>query len=414
MKTLYLDCGMGAAGDMLTAALLMLLPDQESFLAELNSLGIPGVKVKKELSTKCGITGTRVIVTVNGEEEEASDFHGHEHHHDHNHNHEQTHHTPHTHHHRGMHEIEHIIEDLKLSQKVRSDVLAVYALIAEAESHVHGVPVTDIHFHEVGTMDAIADITAVCLLMEKIAPQQVISSPVHVGSGHVHCAHGILPVPAPATAYILRDVPIYGGGIKGELCTPTGAALLKHFVTSFGNMPVMKTEMIGYGMGKKDFEAANCVRAFLGETTDHGDRVLELSCNVDDMTAEEIGFAMDRLFDAGALEVFTVPAGMKKSRPATLIKILCREPEKETVLKAAFKHTTSIGIREVACNRYVLERSTTTLQTPYGEVRRKDSVGYGVSRSKYEYDDLARIAKEKDISIAEVIRLIEEQRQHSH
>lgn len=173
------------------------------------------------------------------------------------------HHTPHTHHHRGMHEIEHIIEDLKLSQKVRSDVLAVYALIAEAESHVHGVPVTDIHFHEVGTMDAIADITAVCLLMERIAPQQVISSPVHVGSGHVHCAHGILPVPAPATAYILRDVPIYGGGIKGELCTPTGAALLKHFVTSFGNMPVMKTEMIGYGMGKKDFEAANCVRAFL-------------------------------------------------------------------------------------------------------------------------------------------------------
>lgn len=409
MKTLYLDCGMGAAGDMLTAALLMLLPDQESFLAELNSLGIPGVKVKKELSTKCGITGTRVIVTVNGEEEEASDFHGHKHHHDHNHNHEQTHHTPHTHHHRGMHEIEHIIEDLKLSQKVRSDVLAVYALIAEAESHVHGVPVTDIHFHEVGTMDAIADITAVCLLMEKIAPQQVISSPVHVGSGHVHCAHGILPVPAPATAYILRDVPIYGGGIKGELCTPTGAALLKHFVTSFGNMPVMKTEVIGYGMGKKDFEAANCVRAFLGETTDHGDRVLELSCNVDDMTAEEIGFAMDRLFDAGALEVFTVPAGMKKSRPATLIKILCREPEKKTVLKAAFKHTTSIGIREVACNRYVLERSITTLQTPYGEVRRKDSVGYGVSRSKYEYDDLARIAKEKDISIAEVIRLIEEQ-----
>jgi uncharacterized protein (TIGR00299 family) protein len=409
VKTLYLDCGMGAAGDMLTAALLMLLPDQESFLAELNSLGIPGVKVKKELSTKCGITGTRVIVTVNGEEEEASDFHGHKHHHDHNHNHEQTHHTPHTHHHRGMHEIEHIIEDLKLSQKVRSDVLAVYALIAEAESHVHGVPVTDIHFHEVGTMDAIADITAVCLLMEKIAPQQVISSPVHVGSGHVHCAHGILPVPAPATAYILRDVPIYGGGIKGELCTPTGAALLKHFVTSFGNMPVMKTEVIGYGMGKKDFEAANCVRAFLGETTDHGDRVLELSCNVDDMTAEEIGFAMDRLFDAGALEVFTVPAGMKKSRPATLIKILCREPEKETVLKAAFKHTTSIGIREVACNRYVLERSITTLQTPYGEVRRKDSVGYGVSRSKYEYDDLARIAKEKDISIAEVIRLIEEQ-----
>mgnify|MGYP001191844194 CR=1 FL=1 len=391
MKTLYLDCGMGAAGDMLTAALLELLPDQNAFLDELNNLGIPGITVKTELSSKCGINGTHVTVTVNGEEEEAGDLHGHEHHHN------------------GMHEIVHIIEDLKLSSKVKADILAVYALIAEAESHVHGVPVTDIHFHEIGTMDAIADITAVCLLMEKLAPKQVIVSPVHVGCGHVRCAHGILPVPAPATAYILRDVPIYGGGIKGELCTPTGAALLKYYAASFGDMPVIKTKTIGYGMGKKDFEAANCVRALLGETAQQCGRILELSCNVDDMTAEEIGFAMDRLFDAGALEVFTVPAGMKKSRPGTLICILCREQDKETVVRAAFKYTRTIGIREIVCNRYELERSITPLQTPYGAVRRKDSVGYGVSRSKYEYDDLARIAKEKGASIAEVIRMIEEQ-----
>ena len=339
-------------------------------------------------------------------------MHGHEHHHDHDHEHthnqEHTQNAGHTHHRRGMHEIEHIIGDLKLSPKVRADVLAVYELIAEAESHAHGVPVTDIHFNEVGTMDAIADIAAVCFLMEKLAPKQVIVSPVHVGSGHIRCAHGILPVPAPATAYILRDVPIYGGEIKGELCTPTGAALLKHFATSFGDMPVMKTESIGYGMGKKHFEAANCVRALLGETTDKCDQVFELNCNVDDMTAEEIGFAMDRLFDAGALDVFTVPIGMKKSRPGTLIRMLCREQDKQTVVKAAFKYTTTIGIREVVCNRYVLERSTTALQTPYGEVRRKDSVGYGENRSKYEYDDLTRIAKEKDVSIAEAVRLIEE------
>lgn len=410
MKILYVDCSMGAAGDMLTAALLELLPDQEAFLAELNSLGIPGVKVKKELTRKCGITGTLVTVTVDGEEEKAKDLHGHEphfdHDHEHAHNHELTQNAGHTHHHRGMYEIEHIIKNLKISPRVREDVLAVYSLIAEAESHVHGVPVTDVHFHEVGTMDAIADITAVCLLMEKLAPGQVIVSPVHVGSGHVRCAHGILPVPAPATAHILRDVPIYGGGIRGELCTPTGAALLKHFATSFGNMPVMKTERIGYGMGKKDFGAANCVRAFLGETSNQSDQILELSCNVDDMTAEEIGFAMDRIFDAGAIEVFTIPAGMKKNRPGTLISILCREQDRDTVVKAAFRYTTTIGIREVRCNRYVLERRITSLQTPYGEVRRKESVGYGVSRSKYEYDDLARIAKEKGISIAEVIRLI--------
>lgn len=297
---------------------------------------------------------------------------------------------------------------MKISPKVKEDVLAVYTLIAEAESHSHGVPVSDIHFHEVGTMDAIADITAVCLLMEKLAPQQVIVSPVHVGSGHVRCAHGILPVPAPATAYILRNVPIYGGGIKGELCTPTGAALLKHFASSFGDMPIMKIQAIGYGMGKKDFEAANCVRLFLGETEDRGDQVFEISCNVDDMTGEEIGFAMDRFFEAGALEVFTVPVIMKKSRPGTLIRILCHKQDRETVVRVVFKYTTTIGIREVLCNRYVLDRSLTTLQTPYGEVRRKDSSGYGVSRSKYEYEDLSKIAKEKGISISEVIRLIEE------
>ncbi|MDD4125649.1 MAG: LarC family nickel insertion protein, partial [Eubacteriales bacterium] len=275
MKTLYLDCGMGAAGDMLTAALMELLPDQEAFLAELNGLGIPGVKIRKEASVKCGIYGTRVIVTVNGAEEEAENPHDNERHHDHEYNlngngngnrihdnehtheHEQSQNTVYTHHHRGMHEIENIIKDLKLSPKVRADITAVFMLIAEAVSHVHGVPVTDIHFHEVGTMDAITDITAVCLLMDKIVPQQVIVSPVHVGSGHVRCAHGILPVPAPATAYLLRDIPVYGGRIEGELCTPTGAALLKYFATSFGEMPVIKTEAIGYGMGKKNFEAAN-------------------------------------------------------------------------------------------------------------------------------------------------------------
>lgn len=415
MKTLYLDCGMGAAGDMLTAALLELLPDQDVFLAELNDLGIPGVHVKKEVSTKCGINGTHITVTIKGQEEEVPHLHEHHHGHEHEHSHEHIHEHKHEHFndgehtfcHRGMHEIVHIIEDLKLSPKVKADVWEVYALIAEAESHVHGVPVSDIHFHEVGTMDAIADITAVCLLMDKIAPQQVIVSPVHVGSGHIRCSHGILPVPAPATAYILRDVPIYGGSIKGELCTPTGAALLKYFATSFGDMPVIKTKTIGYGMGKRDFETANCVRAMLGETEDKRDQVVELNCNVDDMTAEEISFAMDRLFDAGAPEVFTLPIGMKKSRPGTLIHMLCREQDKDSIVRVVFKYTTTIGVRETLCNRHVLERKITTIDTPYGEVRRKDSRGYGVSRLKYEYDDLAGIAKEKNMSISEVIRLLD-------
>ena len=407
MKTLYLDCGMGAAGDMLTAALLELLPDPDGFVDELNALGIPGVQYRREASVKCGITGTHMSVTVNGVEE--SD-HAHAHHHDHEHTHEHEHtneheHTPHQH--SSLHRIRHIISGLHLPEAVQHNAKAVYGLIAEAESRAHNVPVTEIHFHEVGTMDAVADVVAVCLLMDRLAPERVIVSPIHVGSGHVHCAHGILPVPAPATAYILQGLPIYGGSVKGELCTPTGAALLKHFATEFGEMPVMRVASIGYGMGKKDFPAANCVRSMLGETGESSHTVCQLSCNVDDMTAEAISFSMDRLFDAGALEVYTTPAGMKKSRPGTLICALCPEAAREAVVEAMLRHTTTIGIRESLCRRYVLERHIESIETPYGVVRRKDSCGYGVTRSKYEYDDLARIAEERRISLSEVAALVE-------
>lgn len=428
MKTLFLDCGMGAAGDMLTAALVELLPDSDKFMERLNALSIPDVQFRKENAVKCGITGTHISVTARGIEEgeemyahghshEHYHYHGHsdetkheQHHNDHSagqeHEHDHGHSHKHGHHHSGMHEIEKIVAALDIPEKVREDVLAVYNLIAEAESHAHGRPVTEIHFHEVGTMDAVADITAVCLLLHEISPDEIVVSPVHVGSGHVKCAHGILPVPAPATAFILKDVPIYGGSIDGELCTPTGAALLKHFATRFGDMPVMKTQAIGYGMGRKDFQMANCVRAMLGETADKTDTVLKLSCNVDDMTAEEVGFATERFFEGGAKEVYTVPVGMKKSRPGTLICVLCREQDREKMIGLLFQYTTTIGVREVLMNRYVLERRMETVSTPYGEVRRKISSGYGVSKMKYEYDDLSRIAEERNISLDEVRRYL--------
>lgn len=413
MKTLYLDLSMGAAGDMLAAALLELLPDPNTFVAELNGLGIPGVRFQRERAVKCGITGTHLAVTVDGEEEHSHDHHfydhGHEHHHDHEpHDHEHYDHELSHHHHCGMHDIEHIVQDhLALPNKVKDDVMAVYTLIAQAESRAHGVPVMDIHFHEVGTMDAVADITAVCLLMDRLAPDRVTASPVHVGSGQVRCAHGILPVPAPATAHILRDVPIYGGQIQGELCTPTGAALLKHFVSQFGPMPLMRTQAVGYGCGKKDFEAANCVRAMLGEAGGGGDEVAVLSCNLDDMTAEAVGFAMEQLFGAGALDVYTVPIGMKKSRPGLLLQAICRTQDRQAVAEALFRHTTTLGVRESVSRRYVLERSVQAQNTPWGPVRKKESSGYGVSRVKYEYEDLARIAREQKISLDEARRLVE-------
>ena len=268
MKTLYLECARGAAGDMLTAALLELMPDKEVAVAELNAIGIPNVVYSYETVTRCGIRGTHMSVKVNGMEESES---MHDHHHDHGHGHDHNHDHDHGahHHHTDLHGIEHIVRDhLDLPEMVKEDVLAVYGMIAEAESHVHGVPVTGIHFHEVGTMDALADISAVCLLLHKLAPEQVIASPVCVGSGHVQCAHGILPVPTPATAYLLQGIPAYSGDIKKELCTPTGAALLKRFVSQFGGMPVMTTQAIGYGMGTKKFDTANCIRAFWCETAE--------------------------------------------------------------------------------------------------------------------------------------------------
>ena len=405
---------MGAAGDMLTAALLELLPDPDSFLRKLNNAGIPDVVFTKEQSVKCGITGTHISVKVHGEEEDdGMHEHHHDHEHAHGHDHEHTHEHAHDHHehaHNSLHGIGHIVQDhLNVPQRVKDDILNVYRLIAEAESHVHGVPVTDIHFHEVGTMDAVADITAVCMLMDELSPDRVIASPVHVGCGQVKCAHGILPVPAPATAYILQGVPSYGGEIRGELCTPTGAALLKYFVSEFGSMPVMKTNAIGYGMGKKDFPAANCVRVMLGESADKTDKVLELSCNVDDMTAESIAFAMGKLFENGALEVFTIPAGMKKNRPGTLIEVLCRPEDEEKIVRTMFKYTSTIGIRKTGADRFVLERKIEELDTPYGKIRRKTSSGYGVCRVKYEHDDLARAANELGITPDEVRRAIENQ-----
>ncbi len=396
MKTLYLDCGMGAAGDMLTAALLELFPQPEKMIDELNTLEIPNVEFSMEKVSKCGILGTHVTVKVHGHEEHelSHDVHHHGHSHEHHHAHS------------SLHDIEHILSHIHITDKIKNDVMAVYTLIADAESKAHGVPVSEIHFHEVGNLDAIADVTAVCILMDKLSPSKVIVSPIHVGSGQVCCAHGILPVPAPATAHILQGCPIYGSKIKGELCTPTGAALLKYFADEFGNMPVMSISSIGYGMGKKDFEAANCVRAMLGETNSSKDIMYELNCNVDDMTAEQIGFALDCCFKAGAVEAFTIPINMKKSRPGTLIRVICKEDLKETLIHTIFKYTSTAGIRETRVERSVLERNITEIETPYGSIRRKDYSGYGVERSKYEYDDLARIASEHQMSIEELLKNI--------
>ena len=438
MKTLYLDCGMGAAGDMLSAALLELHPEPEQFIERLNRLGIPKVEFQAETAVKCGITGTHMTVKVDGMEEVSADHHeeahhhehtheehGHEHHHGehgheeghsheehhHEHSHEEGHSHGHHHEHHNMQSITAIVENLDIPEAVKKDILAVYELIAQAESHVHGRPVDEIHFHEVGSMDAVADVTAVCLLMHELEPERLVASPVHVGSGHVHCAHGILPVPAPATAWILRDIPTYGGQVRGELCTPTGAALLKYFVQEFGSQPPMRVEGIGYGCGQKEFEMANCVRAMFGETADNQDHIVELRCNLDDMTPEAVGFAMEELFAAGALDVYTTAVGMKKNRPGILLTCMCKEIQREEMIRLLFLHTTTLGVRESVCNRYTLKRTMKTEETIYGGVRIKEVSGWGIKRQKAEYEDLARIAREQKMSIAQVRACVENRKE---
>ena len=298
MKTLYIECNMGAAGDMLMSALYELLEDKEGFLSTMNSLGLPGVHLEAASAVTSGISGTHMKVTVHGEEEDEHlhhhehnhdhhhdhghchdhehehhhdhdhcHDHDHEHHHDHDHchDHEHEHHHDHDHEHHHHHHatpghIAHLIDHLPLPEEVKTHAKAVYDAIAQAEAKAHGCPVGEVHYHEVGALDAVADVAGVCYALYLLGPDKIVVSPIHVGSGTVRCAHGIMPVPAPATAALLASVPTYGGEIKGELCTPTGAALLAHFAQSFGSMPVLNVEKVGYGVGTRQFEQANCVR----------------------------------------------------------------------------------------------------------------------------------------------------------
>ena len=392
MKTLYLDCSMGAAGDMLTAALLELHPDPADFLRRFNALGLPGVSTRLERAERCGVVGSRAIVEIGGEEEgEAPPAEGHHHHA-----------------HRRLPEIETILAPLPVPETVRADTLAVYRLLAEAEGAVHGRPVEQIHFHEVGELDAIADVLAVCLLLHELAPERIAASPVELGGGTVRCAHGELPVPAPATARLLTGIPVTSGAAQTELCTPTGAALLRHFAADFGPLPPLRIEKLGYGMGKKDFGRLNAVRALLGESGEAGERLLELCCNLDDVTGEELGFAQEVLLGAGALDVWTQAIGMKKSRPAVMLCVLCREAERDALLRLLFRHTPTLGVRVFPCERVSLRRETREAPTPWGSVRVKTAEGFGVRREKPEYKDLARLARETGLSLREIRESLEQ------
>lgn len=443
MSTLYIECKMGAAGDMLMAALYELLtPSQkEQFLKTMNALLLGELEVHAINDTKCGIRGTHIQVLVHGREE-APCMHSEEHTHaDHAHNEHdlsaQEHAHPdhvhdmseptHSHEHHSYRSILEKIKALPVSPEIASDAAAVYRLIGEAEASVHGSSLDQIHFHEVGSLDALADVVGCCLLFHEIGAERILVSPIHVGNGTVHCAHGILPVPAPATAKLLEGIPFYTGNIMSELCTPTGAAILRHFASGFGAMPPMLTSQIGLGLGTKDFPVANCVRIFLGSTADasddtsntgfqpagkaaaealQADQIVDLSCNLDDMTGEDLGYCMNLLLAEGALDVFYQPIQMKKNRPGILLHCFCEEADRDRFIRLLLLHTTTRGVRYTNYSRAKLVSHFEEVATPYGTVRNKISTGYGVTKSKYEYEDLKKIAQQEKLSLAELRRQI--------
>ncbi len=440
MKTLYLECNMGVAGDMLMSSLYEICGQRDSFLEKMNRLfAADGLTLRAAATAKCGICGTHMEVSIGGVTENADepeDAHHHEHgdshHHEHSHEHGDSHHHEHSHEHGNSHHHEHShehgdshshtsyaavlaqIKRLDLPEQVKTDAAAVYRLIGEAEAKVHGTSLEQIHFHEVGTLDALADVVGCALLIHLIAPERILASPVHVGNGFVKCAHGVLPVPAPATAELLKGIPFYTGSVTGELCTPTGAALLKYYAEKFCAMPALAPTAIGYGMGSKNFEIANCLRAFLGEADaeDGGDeakedggfayddKILAVSCNIDDMTGEAIGLATEIFLTAGALDVYTTPIQMKKNRPGVLLTCICELSDRDKFTGLFFLHTSTRGLRFQTFERAKLESTFEARPTSYGNIRVKKSTGYGIKKEKPEFEDLKTVVLKNECAVS--------------
>ncbi len=387
MNTLYLECNAGASGDMILGALADLLEDPSEAKSLIEGMGIPGIRCEVEKAEKSMITGTRVTVTVDGVDEgDVDEVRQH-----------------HEHHHLG--DVLEIIRGLSVPKEVIENALSIYQSIAAAEADVHGKAVNEVHFHEVGALDAIADVVGVCLLMHRLAPSNVIASPLRLGYGEVKCAHGVLPVPAPATAFIIRGMKTYAGDAPGEFTTPTGAAIIKQFAGSYGPMPEMEIEDCGYGIGKKDMPIANVLRAFVGdcEADPAGlPEVCEISCEIDDMIPEDLGGVTDELVSAGALDAYLTPAFMKKGRPGYLLTCVCRPVDEEEMAAIILTYTTTIGVRVHRAHRYEMKSEMSSYTTEYGQVRVKVSEGFGVRKWKPEHADLSRCAIANDVPVSDV------------
>jgi hypothetical protein len=385
MKRAYLDCSSGISGDMFLAALIDAGVPVDRLFGELKKLPLGFYEFHRTRAMRGGLVGTRVDIRVPGEQ-------------------------PHRH----LADIQAMLEKASLPEHAAANALKVFNRLAEVEGKLHNVAPREIHFHEVGAVDSILDIAGTCVGLELLEITDLVCSPLNVGGGHVEAAHGSLPVPSPATAELLKDIPIYSSGVEGELVTPTGAALVSTLASAFGPVPAMKVERIGYGAGEKDFTGhPNIARLFIGEPVEAitgkpglpGDEVVSvIEANVDDMSPQLYGYFLEQALAAGALDVTCSSAQMKKNRPGLTITILCECEKSEALSQLLFVETTTIGVRIHEARRKVLERQQVTVETEYGAVQVKLARREGkVVNAAPEFEDCRRLATEKSVPLKQVI-----------
>ncbi|WP_419872576.1 nickel pincer cofactor biosynthesis protein LarC [Candidatus Pristimantibacillus sp. PTI5] len=447
MRTVYLDCISGIAGDMALSALVDLGANTDYIISHLSKLPIDPFTMEFVKVDRRGITAKWLKLSfdqsehngghdhhhhdhTNEHHHEHSHAHAHDHHHehshahahDHHHEHSQTHthahhhehsqththahHHEHSHEHRKASDIMRMIEISTLPDRVKERSLSIFRLIAEAEGKIHGVDPADVHFHEVGAMDSILDVIGVCLALESLDAGKIIVSPVPTGTGRLRMAHGLYPIPAPATAELLRGVPLSEFTAKGELTTPTGAGIVKALASSFGPLPAGTIDRIGYGAGTKNFDHPNVVRAVLYQQEQEksfNETIVVLEAQVDDSTGETLGFAMERLFEAGALDVYHTPVYMKKNRPGVLVTVLCHPATSARCEETMLAETSTFGVRRSEWQRKALARRWIQVETPFGSVRVKQALdGEKIIRQSPEYEDAAQAARTYGIPLETV------------
>ena len=420
MKVLYYDCFCGISGDMHIAAMLDLGVPQEYLLKEISKLKIDSeYEIKIQKTIKKGITGTRVDVILKNEHDHHYNHHydnlsdenivGHSHNHQHEHSHTHHHHEDNEnnieHHHRGLKEIEEIINSSDLNDNVKKLSVKTFMKVAEAEAKVHGKDLYEVHFHEVGAVDSIIDIVASAITLDYLKVDKIIASSIQLGGGFVKCAHGIIPVPAPATVEILKGIPVKTGVVEFETTTPTGAAILAANVQEYTDKIDFQIDKVAYGLGHRELEIPNVLRVYLG-TIKESEKTEEqyiIETNIDDMNPEFYEYIEEKLFSNGALDVYKTAIIMKKGRPAIKLSVLVSDDKEEEILRIIFKETTSIGVRKYKVEKIMLDRDFSKKTTVFGEVTLKNSYYKGeLIKSKPEYEECKVVAKENNIPLKQV------------